>query len=103
MSPTRRDILRSAGALAALVGTSQVSSVAATNAVVPGASGGLTSIISVHEDYPRQLGTMVGIVLAAYREWTIDERTHFLIEFERTFPAMSGSIVEWIQRKGDES
>jgi len=97
MSPTRRDVLKAA------IGMAAVAVVSAIPTLAQPVPDSLLRVISVTDDYPRQLGTMVGILLAGYAQWEPSERTHFLTEFERTFPAMSGSIVGIIQRKGDES
>jgi len=73
---------------------------AAENAPQAPTSGAttLTSVISTGDPYPPRLGTMAGIVLAGYAHWTEAERSHFLTEFERTFPDMTASIIGWIQR-----
>jgi len=100
MSPTtRRAFLQRAGATTALLGTSRVSGVCAVDAAASAPAGGLASVISVDESYPLPLAYVAGTLLAAWAHWTIEERRHFLVEFERTFPALSASLALNIDRR----
>ncbi len=101
MSPTtRRAFLQRAGATTALLGTSRVSGVCAVDAAASAPAGGLASVISVDEPYPLPLAYVAGTLMAAWAQWTVDEHYYFLVEFERTFPTFSASLVQIIERAG---